>query len=208
MIRRTLNYIHLIPVALLAACTAGGDNPGLEYAPNMYHSVPYEPLTQITDEDEGNWVDSNDDGYGEYYNSNPLNPYRLTMRVPPENTVRRGKYLPYRILADSAMAAQEMTNPLPDSAYILTEGKALYQSFCQHCHGVKGEGDGPVAEPLAMGGAGVANLKSATVQAASEGHIFHVITNGIRTMEPHGSQITIEDRWKIAAYVKKELQKQ
>ena len=43
---------------ILAGCKAGGDNPGLEYAPNMYHSVAYEPLSQITDEDAGAWVNS------------------------------------------------------------------------------------------------------------------------------------------------------
>jgi hypothetical protein len=35
-------------VLLLAGCKAGGDYQGVEYAPNMYHSVAYEPLTQIT----------------------------------------------------------------------------------------------------------------------------------------------------------------
>ena len=35
---------------LLTACSAGGDNQGVEYAPNMYHSVAYEPYTQIVDQ--------------------------------------------------------------------------------------------------------------------------------------------------------------
>ena len=46
-------YIQSVAVLALGialvSCGASGDNPGLEYAPNMYHSVPYEPLTQITD---------------------------------------------------------------------------------------------------------------------------------------------------------------
>jgi hypothetical protein len=36
----------------------------------------------------------------------------------------------------------------------------------------------------------------------TEGHIFHVITYGKNLMWPHGSQISVEDRWKIAKYVK------
>ena len=43
---------------LLTSCGAGGNNQGLEYAPNMYHSVAYEPYTQITDEDAGRWLTS------------------------------------------------------------------------------------------------------------------------------------------------------
>jgi mono/diheme cytochrome c family protein len=208
MICKTLRYIKFLSVAvLIMACGAEGNNTGLEYAPNMYHSVPYEPLTQITNEDAGDWVDSNDeDGHGEYYNSNPLNPYGMTMRMPPENTVRRDKYLPYNV--ENIEQAASLSNPLDaNSESVLADGQALYQSFCQHCHGATGEGDGPVADFLAVGGAGVANLKSNAVINASQGHIFYVITNGIRTMAPHGSQIRVEDRWKIAAYVK-QLQQQ
>ncbi|MFM8913543.1 MAG: hypothetical protein ACKOE6_11615, partial [Flammeovirgaceae bacterium] len=40
-------------VVILASCKASGDYPGMEYAPNMYHSVAYEPLSQIVDLDEG-----------------------------------------------------------------------------------------------------------------------------------------------------------
>lgn len=196
-------------MAILAmACGAEGDSTGLEYAPNMYHAVPYEPLIQITDENSGNWVDSNDDGHGEYYSSNPLNPHGMNMRVPPENTVKRDKYLPYRNSREDIEGGAGLSNPLDaTSESVLAEGQALYQSFCQHCHGGAGEGNGPVADYLAVGGAGVANLKSNAVINSSQGHIFHVITHGIRTMAPHGSQIRVEDRWKIAAYVK-QLQQQ
>ena len=209
MICKKLKYIQLVPLLVLMSCGAGGNNPGTEFAPNMYHSVPYEPLKQITNEDAGNWVDSNDDGHGEYYNSNPLNPHGLTMRMPPPNSVKRDKYLPYRTDKDSIGVAANLTNPLedPSSPAVLADGKALYQSYCSHCHGPNGEGDGPVAEPLAMGGSGVANLKGQNLLNVSEGHIFHVITHGIRTMAPHDTQIRIEDRWKIAAYVK-QLQQQ
>jgi hypothetical protein len=44
--------------ALLASCGAGGEDQGTEYAPNMYHSVAYEPYTQITDKDAGRWLTS------------------------------------------------------------------------------------------------------------------------------------------------------
>jgi mono/diheme cytochrome c family protein len=34
------------------------------------------------------------------------------------------------------------------------------------------------------------------------GQLFNTITHGIRNMAGYGSQITVEDRWAIAAYVK------
>lgn len=189
--------------AALTACGAGGEDPGLEFAPNMYHSVPYEGLSQITDENAGNMAelfDGNSDGHGEYYNSNPLNPHGMTMRVPPANTVQRSEdgYLPYRIHKDSLALAANLKNPLPETDEVLADGQMLYGRFCDHCHGGAGQGDGLVAEVYP----GVANLTGIAYQNITEGHIFHVITMGKGLMQPHGSQIRPEDRWKIALYVK------
>lgn len=36
----------------------------------------------------------------------------------------------------------------------------------------------------------------------SEGYLFHVITNGVRNMSGYGSQIDVEDRWAIVAYLR------
>ena len=40
-----------IAIAMTSCFKAGPDDPGTEYAPNMYHAVPYEPLNQIKDKD-------------------------------------------------------------------------------------------------------------------------------------------------------------
>jgi len=187
---------------VLAGCKAGGENQGLEYAPNMYHSVAYEPLTQITEEDAGSWLTSIEysDGHAEFYNSNKLNPHTMNMRVPPPNTVKRNTHgwLPYRIPKDSLARANDLKNPLDSTAAIIAQGKVLYGMYCNHCHGPQGKGDGPVAEKYA----GVANLTGDALRGISEGHIFHVITHGKGLMWAHGSQVSPEDRWKIAKYVK------
>jgi hypothetical protein len=123
----------------LVSCGADGDDQGTEYSPNMYHSVAYEPLKQIKDPDAGRWVNSSEDDIGEYYSSNPNNPYEMNMLEPVENTVRRGKYLPYRIPKDSlAYAAANLTNPLDSTAAVVADGKRLYGIFCSHCHGDQG----------------------------------------------------------------------
>lgn len=198
--------------ALLASCGAGGEDQGTEYAPNMYHSVAYEPYSQITDKEAGRWLTSieyvkdsaetNFSNHAEFYNSNSLNPFSMNMRMPAPNTVSRNSknYLPYRTPKDSIDIAAKKLSPL-DTAQnkaILAEGKILYDVYCDHCHGSKGEGDGKVADKYA----GVANLKGDAIKGVSEGHIFHVITMGKGLMQPHGSQISVEERWKIARYVK------
>lgn len=203
---KALRYLGIIAFgAILASCAAGVDDTGLEYAPQMYHSTPYEPLTQIQNEDAGSWLDSNDeDGHGEFYNSNPYNQFKMNMREPVANTVRRGELLPIRLGKDELeLAASTLENPFSvEDESIIKQGKVLYDSYCNHCHGEKGNGDGLVAEAYA----GVANLNGAAYQEISEGHIFHVITYGKGLMGAHGSQVSPEDRWRIARYVK-ELQK-
>lgn len=216
--RSILNLVGGLAVAVaLAACSASGNNPGKEYAPNMYHSVAYEPYSQIVDQDAGRWLTSieykkDGKGHAEFFNSNSLNgPYLINMREPAPNTVSRNKngYLPYRLGKDSLeFAARTIKNPLDSTAEIIAGGKALYEMYCDHCHGAKGAGDGKVGAGVTIEGVekgkynGVPDYNSGVLKNITEGHIFHVITHGKGLMWAHGSQISPEDRWKIAKYVK------
>ncbi|TDI72085.1 MAG: cytochrome c [Bacteroidetes bacterium] len=190
----------------LVACGAKGDRTGYEYAPQMYHSVPYEGLSQVTDESAGQLISNREDGKGEFFNSNPHNPNRMNMRQPPENTVSRNRYglLPYNIHKDSLeLAARLLKNPLPDDGVVLAEGLELYKRFCTHCHGDTGGGDGLVGQVYL----GITPYNSVAIKDKAEGHIFHVITHGKGRMQSHASQLAPMERWKIVRYVQT-LQKQ
>ena len=202
---RTLKVLlPLLAAAVISGCTAKGDNPGLEYAPQMYHSIPYEPLTQIKDKEKGSWLSNREDGLGEFYNSNENNPYAQNVRLPVAGTVRRNGngILPYRLGKNDIEAASLIENPFEDSPEVKAEGKRLYDLYCEHCHGSQGKGDGLVA-PVYLG---VPTYQAPAQRNLSQGHIFHVITHGIRRMGAHGSQMSEDKRWKIARYVQ-ELQK-
>lgn len=196
--------VALLTISLVG-CRAGGENPGLEYAPQMYHSIAYEPLTQIQDESNfGDIISTREDGKGEYFNSNPNNPHGMNMREPVANTVPRNKegYLPYRLKAFELEASAAVQNPVLSSEAVLADGKELYLQYCNACHGKNGEGDGLAGAVIG----GVANLKGGAYLGLPEGHIFHVITKGKGRMGAHGSQITPESRWKIVHYVKQVIQ--
>jgi cytochrome c5 len=199
-----ISHFHKILLAavvvVLFSCRADEDYPGTEYAPNMYHSVPYEPLKQIVDENAGQWLSNRADEKGEFYNSNPNNPHNMTMRLPAPNTVPRTKdgMLPYRVPKDSMdLAARAISNPLDSTEAIVAEGKALYGIYCDHCHGTQGQGDGLVGQVIK----GVPPYDVGRVAELTEGKIFHTITYGYGRMNAHASQISIEDRWKITEYV-------
>ena len=211
MLKRFKAALPIVALFALGACTAGGDDPGLEYAPQMYHSVPYEPLTQIKDKDAGSWLSNREDGLGEFYNSNPNNAFEQNVRQPVAGTVRRtaNGMLPYRLKQEDMEAAAQVPNPLPDSPALLAEGQRLYEIYCDHCHGSQGQGsgqdnsDGKVGEVFA----GVPAYNSAAKKNLSQGHVFYVMTHGFGRMKSHASQISEEKRWKIAKYVQ-QLQNQ
>jgi mono/diheme cytochrome c family protein len=208
------NFTFLIfSVVVLASCNDDFSHidkhthPRPEYAPNMYHSEAYEPLTQITDS-----------SYGHEYNSNPYNAFRMNVRMPVPGTIKRNivgnwpfyfdsskvVYLPYKIPADSLdYAAKVLKNPYDTTEAVVKEGEVLYKKFCQHCHGETGQGDGEVGKRLE----GVPQYNSPRLKTVSGGHIFHVITYGKGRMGSHASQLNQEERWKIVRYVQT-LQKQ
>jgi mono/diheme cytochrome c family protein len=167
------------------------ETPRAEYAPNMYVSEAYEPYTLVDDSA----------AYPEEYNVMPYN-NGSNLRLPVDGTIKRG-YTPYNVSKDSLeWASANVKAPFAPNEQILAEGEVLFGRFCAHCHGETGEGDGPVSDKFA----GIANLKSSAIKAATAGHIFHVITYGKGRMLQHGSQIEQADRWKIALYIKNVLQ--
>jgi len=205
MLNKIKTVLPILTLVLLSACTAGGDYQGLEYAPQMYHSVPYDALTQIKDKEAGTWLSNREDELGEFYNSNPNNEYEQNMRLPVAGTVRRtaNGMLPYRLEKDDIVTAAARVSPLDDSPENLVEGKRLFELYCDHCHGKNGLEAGSVGVVFA----GMPSFKAVAQKDLSEGHIFHVITYGIRRMGAHGSQISPEKRWKIVKYVQ-QLQNQ
>jgi mono/diheme cytochrome c family protein len=200
------NSIHKF--TLLAGLTAGllscGSDPndtGTEFAPNMYNSVGYEPMTQLQGD------------------TNTINPYGMNMRLPVEGTVSRKKYTGADSLKKAFLAQELLAKTIPSDSISYSEallknplaatpenieaGKLQYERFCQHCHGEAGKGDGLVAKAYK----GVPVYSSDALKDVNDGHIYHVITHGKGRMWPHGSQISSENRWKIVLYVH-ELQKQ
>lgn len=198
------NIRHILLIIVLGislwSCKAKDDFQGLEYAPNMYHSVPYEGLSQITDETEGQWLSNREDGLGEFFNTNTNNPNNMNMREPVANTVKRSEsgLLPYRIHKDSAeYAGRVLINPIDSTAIVMTEGKALYSVYCNACHGETGQGDGLVGKVFL----GVPAYNLGRVKELPEGQIFHTITFGRGRMMSHASQVSVDERWKITRYV-------
>ena len=103
----------------------------------------------------------------------------------------------YRVSAGIDLTASvNMTEPAS-----INRGKAVYLTYCAQCHGNNHDGNGTVGQsfhPLPT------DLRSSQVQTKSDGKLFKSVSYGI----PGGRQpalqttITIDDRWRVVAYVK------
>jgi cytochrome c len=176
--------IILISTMMITACGSEENSPGVEYMPDMYRSPAIETYVDY------NYPDSS------------------TVRQAPENSIPMG-YKPYAYPNTNEgyeMAGENLSNPLKVDEKTLARGKELYTSFCAHCHGKKGQGQGSITHPIY---GAVPSYSDETpnrrgdrsMSELTEGHIYHTIMYGLNAMGPHSSLIREEDRWKIVAYV-------
>ena len=93
------------------------------------------------------------------------------------------------------------TIPMPMTKTDLDRGQERYNIYCSVCHGMTGYGDGIVAR-RGFNKPSPASYHQERLQNAPFGHFFDVMTNGWGAMPSYASQVSVEDRWRIAAYVR------
>lgn len=93
------------------------------------------------------------------------------------------------------------TIPMPLARADLDRGQERYTIYCSVCHGMTGYGDGIVAR-RGFNRPSPASYHQERLQNAPVGHFFDVMTNGWGAMPNYAAQISVEDRWRIAAYIR------
>lgn len=201
---------------LMGSCVSNPDSSGLEYMPDMYRSPAIEP-----------YVDYGEVRGRE----NMEVKMKVSALTPPSNTIpfvgtnkedvmlmlpyarkanvsfreTHGLYGAELTTADDYANAANDKNPLvltaDNAENIFKQGKALYTSNCAHCHGEKGDGNGPMMVSGAY--AGVPNYKEAARMALSDGQIFYSIYYGKGAMGAHASLVNKKEIWTLVHYVRK-----
>jgi mono/diheme cytochrome c family protein len=164
-------------VALVSIVSCGDKRTrSVQYMPDMYVSVPYEP--------------NGEPGI----NGEPSN------LKPVEGSIARGQ-VPYDYPNSNDgydAALKNLKSPLEKNDENLAKGKVMYGIYCATCHGTKGDGNGILAQREKFNG--VPNYKD---RAITEGSTYHVIMYGRNLMGSHSSQLTVAERWQIVHYVDK-----
>ena len=89
--------------------------------------------------------------------------------------------------------------PIPVTQDVVTRGRERYNIFCVVCHGFTGNGDGMVVR---RGFRRAASFNDDRLRQAPVGHFFDAMTNGWGAMPSYASQIPVQDRWAIIAYIR------
>ena len=91
------------------------------------------------------------------------------------------------------------TFPLPVTKEVVQRGRQRYDIFCSACHGLTGNGDGMIVR---RGFRRAASFNDDRLRQAPVGHFFDAMTNGWGAMPSYASQIPVQDRWAIIAYIR------
>jgi len=93
--------------------------------------------------------------------------------------------------------AQEL--PFPLTLEVLQRGQERFTIYCTPCHGQTGQGDGIVVR---RGYRKPTSFHDARLRGEPVGYYFDVMTSGFGAMPDYAAQVSVRDRWAIAAYVK------
>jgi len=82
---------------------------------------------------------------------------------------------------------------------VMARGRERFDIFCSPCHSRTGAGDGMIVR---RGYRHPPSLHDDRLVAAPVGHFIDVMTNGFGAMPDYAEQVSIRDRWAIAAYIR------
>ena len=122
------------------------------------------------------------------------------MRRPVEGTIARGRLEEndgiYRGRYGDGYVEKI---PVPITEVMLKRGQERYGIYCVPCHDKTGGGQGIVVK---HGYPQATNLNEAYSLHMADGQVYSAIAYGVRNMPSYGTQIPVEDRWAIVAYVR------
>lgn len=140
------------------------------------------------------------------FNAQEENPFfanNMAMRPPVDGTVARGNLRQNSELYEGRDENGDFVteNPMEITRSFLYRGKERYDIYCAPCHGDVGDGQGIIM----TGQYGYVPAPSYHREASynmPDGEFYSAITEGIRTMPAYNTQIKVEDRWAIVAYIR------
>lgn len=174
--KTSLKYIVVLVLVVGFVSCQKNSRPNFQYMPNMYEPVGYEA-----------------------YQESDAFPDGVEALLPAEGTIPRGDFMPFAIentIEGYEFAKANLTSPLDATQVDAAVAGPLYTIYCAICHGNKGAGDGTLAKKELIIPGSYAD-KDLTI-----GSIYHTIYYGKNSMGSYANQLSENERWQVAAFVK------
>jgi len=194
-VNRAIQRLVALALVVFGAGACRGqpaEDPPVMLMRNMYHQQRYNPQ-----------------GESAYYGDH------RAMRTPPQGTVPRENYAEdERVALGREPDGRSYVLTVPHEvaaefrggmAGLVARGHERFDIYCSPCHGRVGDGQGMVFLRARVTGYTYmmpSNLHDDRLRHVPDGQLFATISNGIRNMPAYGSQIPVNDRWAIVAYVR------
>lgn len=144
--------------------------------------------------------------FQERFNAQQENPFfenNMAMRAPVEGTVSRGGLRHDASVFEGTDDNGEYLTEIPMDVTrsFMYRGKERYDIFCATCHGGTGDGQGIIMTGQ-YGYVPAPTFHRGASYDMPDGQFYSAIANGIRSMPAYNTQIKVEDRWAIVAYIR------
>ncbi len=169
------------------AAVVGCRKEDMSDQPKFYH--PYKETLQFTDGTSARPIPAGAIARGHLQLEKDL--YTGKMLGPDGKTMVDINYIPIKIDHDD-----------------LVRGQQKFDIYCAVCHGKLGDGAGMIVTRGMLRPPSLVRVdrqmtdREINVQRAAASHYFDVITNGWGAMYSYNDRVGVEDRWRIAAYIK------
>ena len=173
--------LSLLAIIILGSCS-DERSPGRQFVPDMVYSRAYEA-----------------------YSENSVLPDSNMAGLPVPGTVARG-YSPFPYTESTEnfeLAGKEikLSDYIEVNDKSIDEGKRLYNIYCAICHGEKGEGDGYLVTSEKFPAVPPSYFRE-DIMVQPPGKILYTTQYGKNMMGSYASQISLEQRCMVVAYIK------
>jgi len=126
-------------------------------------------------------------------------------RPQVENTVARGGlqedsyFYTGTVMGANGYREEKDWLPFPATMTVLEKGQERFNIYCTPCHSRVGNGLGAIVQ---RGYKPAGNLNDEVRRAEPVSHYFYVMTHGYGAMPDYSAQLTPEERWAVAAYIR------
>jgi mono/diheme cytochrome c family protein len=125
---------------------------------------------------------------------------RRASRPTIDDTVARGQLHLDEARFTGKQNGKDVTAiPIQITQADVERGHDRFEIYCTPCHGRLGDGQGMIVQ---RGLRQPPSYHDERLVSAPIGHFFDVMTNGYGAMYSYASRVSVDDRWRIAAYIR------